>query len=74
MLHVTPQLYARAASGSAPDLKIALQAAIELEHATMPPYLFALYSLGGSNTEIAGGAACNRPRGDASHVACWQSA
>ena len=53
MLHVTSELYARAASGSTPDLKVALQAAIELEHATMPPYLFALYSLGGSNADIA---------------------
>jgi len=36
------------------DLKIALQAAIELEHATIPPYLCALYSIKpGANTEIA---------------------
>lgn len=35
-------------------LQAALQAAIELEHATIPPYLYALYSLGADNTEIAG--------------------
>lgn len=34
-------------------LRTALQSAIELEHATIPPYLYALYSLGGGNTEIA---------------------
>jgi hypothetical protein len=31
----------------------ALQRAIELEHATLPTYLYSLYSLGDSNTEIA---------------------
>ena len=31
----------------------ALQTAIELEHATIPPYLYALYSLEGPNQEIA---------------------
>ncbi|HYB24642.1 MAG TPA: ferritin-like protein, partial [Solirubrobacteraceae bacterium] len=38
-----------------PDgLKTALQAAIELEHATIPPYLYAVFSLEeGSNAEIA---------------------
>jgi hypothetical protein len=39
--------------GSVHDLQIALQQAIELEHATIPPYLCALYSLKlGSNAEI----------------------
>jgi hypothetical protein len=32
----------------------ALQKAIELEHATLPAYLYSLYSLGDSNVEIAG--------------------
>jgi hypothetical protein len=36
-------------------LREALQIAIELEHSTIPPYLYALYSLKpGANTEIAG--------------------
>ena len=36
------------------DLTIALQEAIELEHATIPPYLCALYSIKpGTNTEVA---------------------
>jgi hypothetical protein len=43
--------------GSAPTLaavRAALQQAVELEHATIPPYLYALYSLDASqNTEIA---------------------
>jgi rubrerythrin len=34
-------------------LRAALQTAIELEHATIPPYLYALYSLEASNHEIA---------------------
>jgi Ferritin-like len=40
---------------SAEDLMQALQLAIELEHATIPPYLCALYSIKpGTNVEIAG--------------------
>lgn len=35
-------------------LKAALQTAIELEHATIPPYLYAMYSLTGDNFGIAG--------------------
>jgi hypothetical protein len=38
---------------SVEGLRSALQTAIELEHATIPPYLYALYSLGAGNTEIA---------------------
>jgi len=53
MLHVTPELFALANSGNPEDLKAALQHAIALEHATMPPYLYALYSLGGENSEIS---------------------
>ena len=42
------------AAGSGRDLWPALQQAIELEHATIPPYLYALYSLNWSkNAEIA---------------------
>ncbi|HVI47308.1 MAG TPA: ferritin-like protein [Chitinophaga sp.] len=37
------------------DLLRALQTAIELEHSTIPPYLYALYSIRqGCNTEVAG--------------------
>lgn len=37
------------------DLKLALQLAIEVEHATIPPYLCALYSIkDGANPEVAG--------------------
>jgi hypothetical protein len=39
---------------SVEDLKTALQLAVELEHATIPPYLCALYSLRpGTNVEVA---------------------
>ncbi len=39
---------------SVEDLHIALQQAVELEHATIPPYLCALYSIkAGVNTEVA---------------------
>ncbi|MDB4877286.1 MAG: putative protein related to plant photosystem stability/assembly factor [Gemmatimonadetes bacterium] len=34
-------------------LRTALQCAIELEHSTMPPYLYAWYSLGSSNVQVA---------------------
>jgi hypothetical protein len=41
--------------GSVEGLRRALQNAIELEHATIPPYLYALYSIKpGTNREIAG--------------------
>jgi Ferritin-like len=55
MLRVTPEIYALSASGELGDLKKALQFAVELEHSTMPPYLYARYSLGTSlaNFEIA---------------------
>jgi hypothetical protein len=40
---------------SLPQLLMALQTAIELEHSTIPPYLTALYSLQpGANDEVAG--------------------
>jgi hypothetical protein len=35
-------------------LRAAVQSAIELEHSTIPPYLYALYSLGSDNKDIAG--------------------
>ncbi len=51
MLFMKPELFAGLETPE--GLKAALQAAIELEHATIPPYLYALFSLEpGSNTEI----------------------
>lgn len=42
-------------NGTVEGLRCALQNAIELEHATIPPYLYALYSLKpGANLEVAG--------------------
>lgn len=39
---------------SAEDLRVALQQAVELEHATIPPYLCALYSIKqGTNVEVS---------------------
>ncbi len=51
MLLIKPQLVENL--GSVDGLRSALQSAIELEHATIPPYLYALYSLGAGNAEIA---------------------
>lgn len=45
MLIVNEETYALANSGKLEDIKAALQKAIELEHSTMPPYLYAFYSL-----------------------------
>ncbi len=54
MLRISNEVYTLAASGTLEDLQVALQFAMELEHSTMPPYLFAYYSLGNSvtNAEI----------------------
>lgn len=50
MIELQPQLLAEL---DKPDgLKCALQKAIELEHATLPTYLYSLYSLGTSNPQI----------------------
>jgi len=54
MIAIDPKVYALVVSGRVEDLKAALQYAIELEHATMPPYLYALFSLAGDNQDIAG--------------------
>lgn len=48
----SPPLYMRLDSKE--DLMVALQQAIELEHSTIPPYLYALYSIKpGTNVEVA---------------------
>lgn len=53
MIHLRAEVFARAADGL-DGLKSALQSAIELEHATLPPYLYALYSIRpGSNKRVA---------------------
>jgi hypothetical protein len=49
MLLIKPQLFALLDTDKVQDLRQAVQAAIALEHATMPPYLYALYSLGTTN-------------------------
>src|SRR5260370_17047088 len=54
MIRLKPELLADLAD-SLPGLKRALQHAIELEHAPIPPYLYALYSIKrNQNPEIAG--------------------
>src|SRR5277367_4613490 len=54
MIRLKSELFATL-NGTVEGLRRALQKAIELEHATIPPYLYALYSLKpGTNLEIAG--------------------
>lgn len=50
-MRIDPAVYALADSGKPEDL--ALQHAVEIEHATMAPYLYALLSLGRNNRPIA---------------------
>jgi len=45
MIRVHPKVSALLAHGDVHGLRDALQAAIEFEHAVIPPYLYALYSL-----------------------------
>lgn len=45
MIRVHPKVGALLARGDVHGLREALQAALELEHAVIPPYLYALYSL-----------------------------
>src|ERR1019366_837314 len=52
MLYMKPELFALLGTNKIEDLRTVIQTAIELEHSTMPPYLFALYSLGNSNPTI----------------------
>jgi Ferritin-like len=54
MLYIKPQLFASLRAGGTNALTDALQTAIMLEHSTIPPYLYSLYSLDGStNSSIA---------------------
>lgn len=52
MLYMKPELFDLVREGDIKDLRNAVQSAIELEHSTMPPYLYAMYSLGNSNAAI----------------------
>src|ERR1700759_1622945 len=53
MIALKPELF-QDLNGTLDGLKSALQNAIELEHATIPPYLYALYSIRqDTNAEIA---------------------
>src|SRR5687768_2155841 len=54
MITLRPELVAVLSTGGVPAICDALQQAIELEHSTIPPYLYALYSLDENlNGEIA---------------------
>ena len=52
MLYMKPELFQLLESSEIVDLRSAVQSAIELEHSTMPPYLYALYSLDNTNPAI----------------------
>lgn len=45
MIELRPQLFARIRQGGVEGLRDALQSAVTLEHATIPAYLYALYSI-----------------------------
>jgi hypothetical protein len=54
VIRIRPEITGRLQVGDADAVRASLQAAIELEHATMPPYLYALYSLEpGTNSAAA---------------------
>jgi hypothetical protein len=54
MILIHPKVSGLLARGDTPGLREALQTAVELEHAVIPPYLYALYSLApGSNSAAA---------------------
>ncbi|MGH9277671.1 MAG: ferritin-like domain-containing protein [Acidimicrobiales bacterium] len=54
MIRLSRQLFARLDEGDVGAVRASLQSAIDLEHATIPPYLYAMYSLvPGTNDPIA---------------------
>ncbi len=54
MIRIRPEVSDRLRAGDTAAVAAALQTAIALEHATIPPYLYALYSLGsGTNSAVA---------------------
>lgn len=55
MIRLRPEIADRIKTGDISSVRASLQLAIELEHATIPPYLYALYSLTpGTNLPVAG--------------------
>src|SRR5262252_6754093 len=55
MIRLRPETAGLLHAGDVAAVQASLQAAIELEHATIPPYLYALYSLmPGINSAAAG--------------------
>lgn len=56
MILLKPSLITQMKTGGIDGLRLSLQTAIELEHSTIPPYLYALYSLGTNpaNANVAG--------------------
>jgi len=52
MLYMKSELFALMDSNQVADLRTVIQNAIAIEHSTMPPYLFALYSLGNTNAAV----------------------
>jgi hypothetical protein len=55
MIRVHPEVSALLRRGDVHGVRAALQAAIELEHSVIPPYLYALYSLIPGGNEAAAG-------------------
>jgi hypothetical protein len=53
MIHVHPEVSGLLQRGDVHGVRAALQAAVELEHAVIPPYLYALYSLAPGGNEAA---------------------
>jgi hypothetical protein len=54
-LQLKPEITALLQDPTLENVRTLLQSALELEHATIPPYLYALYSLGtASNQDVAG--------------------
>src|ERR1700759_4203727 len=53
MIRVHPQVTSLLHRGDVHGVRAALQAAIEIEHAVIPPYLYALYSLVPGRNEAA---------------------
>ena len=55
MIYLKTTLFKPLQSGDIAGLRLSLQNAIRLEHATIPPYLYALYSLGtdARNADVA---------------------
>jgi hypothetical protein len=53
MTRIRPEVSGLLEAGDASAVLTTLQFALELEHATIPPYLYAMWSLGTSSTNSA---------------------